>query len=629
MKKVFLFLAAAVAFASCVKEAAPVLDQDNDNLVTITALATKTTLDGVSVVWEENDDIAVVYGGMDLDAIPVFSTTESGSAVKFTGTHPDGYQGAASAYTVYPSDAVTLDAGVVKISHTIPAEQDGVVDPGLNLSFTELDVEALKAGNVSATFHNALTLLKVIVPEGVKEVSFTSNDETLVGEAEFYAPAGGKLGRKSGNNGGKTVTLTRGGSDLEGTHYLLVYPAYTDGLDLRMVGLDDTVYENSVPDIKFLPSEYRTINLTKVFKMDVNATEAVSPLGGELVIPVAATEQYTYTVEIADDPSWISFETSTYVQTKGVFGTNIVFNVAANTTGATRSANVTITWNDGEEQNKKFKITQESAYLDFVYVDPADPASGLIQWEETFDIFGDNSLNNKLTASPYTGVFTIEINEENPEKGTYIVKNIFKNSQFTSGGSNHDNKGGEYYANYGDGKLTILNSNANISSYVFANDVVLTYDPSLKKFTSGAIKLGFTPGGPYNQNNKFIGNYEAVHYVAPDPGAGSVNPLAAAVIGTYTESGWSGWPAPGTLVISATDDPSKGDLRVKFGFDSTLFYATVGGDASSTTLTIAETETMMWGKVSASLTFIPSASYFYGSVNIEYGSPIYSYSASL
>lgn len=625
MKKIFLALAAVAALASCVDEKNIAPEQTGDNLVTITALATKTTLDGTSVVWNAADEIGVVYD-INLDEIPVFSTTGSGSSVKFTGAHPDGYMETISAYAVYPSSAVTLEYGVVKVSHNLPAEQDGTIDRGMNLSFDELDVEDLKAGSATATFKNALTLLKVIVPEDVKEVSFTSNSETLVGDAEFNAPASGAMGRKSVINGGKTVTLTKGGSDLAGTQYLLVYPANTNGLDVRMVGLDDTVYESSVPAIKFWPSEYRTIDLTKVFKMDVAATLAVNPTGGKVTVPVAATAQYTYTVDIVGDPSWISVETSTYVKTKAFAGTNIVFDVDANTTGYPRSAEVTITWNDGEDQSKSFVITQESAYLDFVYVDPADPASGLIQWEETFDIFGDKSLNNKLTASPYTGVFTIEINEENPENGTYIVKNIFKNSQFTSGGSNHMNKGGEYYANYVDGKLTILKSNANISSYVFANDVVLTYDPSLKKFTSGAIELGYTPGGPYNQNNKFIGNYEAVHYVAPDPGAGSVNPLAAAVIGTYTESGFSGTPAPGTLVISATDDPSKGDLLVKFGFDSTLFYATVGGDAGTTTLTIAATETMMWGPISASLTFISSANYIYGTVTYGWGS-ISTYSA--
>ena len=584
MKKIFLALAAVAALASCVKENAPVLDQDNDNLVTITALATKTTLDldGTSVVWDADDEIGVVYN-INLDEIPVFSTTGSGSSVKFTGAHPDGYMETTSAYAVYPSSAVTLEYGVVKVSHNLPAEQDGTIDGEMNLSFDELDVEDLKAGSATATFKNALTLLKVIVPEGVKEVSFTSNSETLVGDAEFNAPASGAMGRKSVSDGGKTVTLTKGGSDLKGTHYLLVYPANTNGLDLRMVGSDDTVYESTAPAIKFSPSEYRTINLTEVFKMDVNATEAVSPLGGELVIPVAATEQYTYTVDIADDPSWISVKTSTYVQTKAFVGTNIVFDVDANTTGSPRSAEVTITWGtDGEET---FTVTQESAYLDFVYVDPADPASGLIQWEETFGFYESEEKANSSTdaLASYTNVFTISLAEgDESTYGTYKIENMLKAYfYYGEGFQENSNKGGVYYANYdAENKKLVVSMTGATKSYNNMSDITLIYDDVNKTFSAETFAAtAVILSGKANPISGFIGGYTAAVKV-DDPGAGGVDASVAKYIGEYVEGSFTStynMLTPGILKIEASDDLSKGTLKIVsiFGKTPSNMYASV------------------------------------------------------
>ena len=227
-----------------------------------------------------------------------------------------------------------------------------------------------------------------------------------------------------------------------------------------------------------------------------------------------------------------------------------------------------------------------------------DPAKELIQWEESFGIFTDDALTSPVEdgGAPLTyenNKFTIEINEENPEKGAYIVKNIFKNSQFMSNMVTYMNKGGEYYANYEDGKLTIFKSNANISSYAFANDVVLTYDSSLKKFTSGAIELGYTTGGPSKQNYMYIGNYEAVHYVAPDPGAGD-SPLSA-FVGTWSESftnnyfmGSGTYSNDQTVTVSVDGDKLLFENMIQINSWGTLYsgsyYGTLSADGKTITL---------------------------------------------
>ncbi len=623
MKRIFLLLAAVAAFASCVKENDLVPDQPEtqaDNIVTLKATSsdTKAVLDGADVLWYGEETVEVVLQKSGSPAYNIELTANVDEAIKnatFTGEISEEAKNDTgleeTGWAVYPNTAVP-DPWDGFLHYTLTETQNGT--DIAHISSARVNTADIQAGAANASFNNFLTLLKITVPEGVNEVSLTAN-YGIVGTANLNKPdAEGKLSVYSYSSK-KTVTLSTGSELDPGTVYsVLVFPGTAETLTLSMTGNDSNdVYESTLNNVELRPGTYRTIDLTKVFAMDVEADSEVpvSFTGGTFEVNVVAVDDKTYNVAIEDGKTWIQL-----LPTKAFNGKTIEFNVDENTSTSSRKADITITWDGG---SRNFTVVQEGKpELSFVYVD-GDPNNDLIQWEETFDIFGEETLDNKITASPYIGVFTIEINEENPEKGTYIVKNIFKNAQFVSGNT-YTNRGGEYYANYNDGELTILKSNANISSYVFANDVVLTYDSSLKKFTSGAIELGYTPGGPNNQQNKFIGNYEAVHYVAPDPGSGSVNPLAAAVIGTYNESGFSGHPAPGTLVISETDDPSKGDLRVKFGFEQTIFYATVGGNANETTLTIAETITTNFGPMSATLTFIPSALYIYGTVNYGWGS---------
>ena len=81
MKRIALFLAAAAAtLASCVKENTLAPEQTSDNLVTIKALATKTTLDGNAVVWEANDAINVVFNSSETQYVAEFTTEDAGES---------------------------------------------------------------------------------------------------------------------------------------------------------------------------------------------------------------------------------------------------------------------------------------------------------------------------------------------------------------------------------------------------------------------------------------------------------------------------------------------------------------------------------------------------------------------
>ena len=611
MKKIFLALAAVAALASCVKENTLVPEQTADNLVTITAVSadTKTTLDGVNVLWEENDAIAVVVEG-ESEYLETFTTssTEKASTAEFTAVLSDELVADETVtgvgYAVYPAASATYELGNVSITHELPEEQTGTITKGMNLSYAKVDADDIKkTSKANAVFSNALTLLKVNVPAGVKSVVLESDimSPTLVGKVNFTVnKTADNISFVQGSTVStkRSVTLSNGGAELEeGVHDLLVFPGTAEALTLTMTGTDDAVYESTLNRVEFVAGTYRTINLTNVFKMGVKDVEAVSPMGGTFDYEVVATAQYDYEVAIEGNPTWIRLNENTHVKTKDFVGTTVSFEVDANTSGSPREADVTISWNNGEPQSKSFKISQSSAYLDFVYVD-GNPANDLIQWEESFGIFTDDALTSPVEdgGAPLTyenNKFTIEINEENPEKGAYIVKNIFKNSQFMSNMVTYTNKGGEYYANYEDGKLTIFKSNANISSYAFANDVVLTYDSSLKKFTSGAIELGYTTGGPSKQNYMYIGNYEAVHYVAPDPGAGD-SPLSA-FVGTWSESftnsyfmGSGTYSNDQTVTVSVDGDKLLFENMIKITYYgspmSGSYYGSLSADGKTITL---------------------------------------------
>ena len=593
MKKIFLALAAVAALASCVKENTLVPEQTADNLVTITAVSadTKTTLDGENVLWEENDEIAVVVEGESDKYLEKFTTssTEKASTADFTAVLSNELVADETVtgvgYAVYPAASATYAAGNVSIAHELPEEQTGTITKGMNLSYAKVDADDLKTGKANAVFSNALTLLKVNVPAGVKSVVLESDimSDALVGTVNFTVnkTADDISFVKDGTVSPKrTLTLSNGGAELEeGVHYLLVFPGTANELTLTMTGTDDAVYESTLNDVEFVAGTYRTINLTKVFKMGVKDVEAVSPMGGTFDYEVVATAQYDYKVAIEGDPTWIRLNENTHV-TKAFVGTKVSFEVDANTSGSPREADVTISWNNGEPQSKSFTISQSSAYLDFVYVD-GNPANDLIQWEESFGVYSSESdaLNGTNATNTYSKkAFNIELSDD-PEKGTYMITNMFyADSYFGEGYQMIYSKGAKYYADYADGVLTVK-KNDSVNSYYFSDNILLTYDSANKKFTAAPI--------PTTSSNVWIGGY-TVTVKVDDPGAGGDLGDAVKVLGntykeSYSLSGAYG-NTPGNLVFEESDDLSIGNVKITniFGCQATGMYATVSGNTITT-----------------------------------------------
>lgn len=576
MKRIILSLA-VISLASCVKEAPVAPVQPGADQVCIKAVNadSKTLLEGYDVVWEASDEISVVLEGntkMAADFAVVESSVQ-GSTADFAGTFEVEWDNFTSAYAVYPSTAVDLTNNV--ITHTLPENQVGGVTSGMILSSSLISVEDLQNGEAEAVFHSALSLLHVMVPAGVKSVELTSANAGLVGTTQFnISKETGRLTRASVNTG-RTVSLVSETELAAKTYPVLVYPGHVGDLTLKMVGTDNAVFTKTVSDITLNAGAVRKVDLTQIFHLYAEETVYASPLGGILEIPVVMTADYEFTV--TENSEWLAVPA-----TKAFHGTNICLEVQQNLTSSVRTAQVTVSW---ENESRTFTVSQAALYIDFIY----DSKGELIQWEENFGIFEteEAALEGTSPKMTYNNVFTIDFSDDF-SKGTYKVSNMFlTDAYWDENGQRVAGVGGEYYADYNNGKLTIKMRGSK-RSYFFAQDVVLTYDSKAKKFTSAApLAFNVNTASSYNKAG-FIGGY--VVTVKAESTSGH-----SALFGDYTESfddsSYYGFPSKGTLKIAESDD-AQYDLKMTF-FGGTsaavTVYATVDGSTIKTVQPKGET----------------------------------------
>ena len=539
MKRILLSLA-VIALASCVKENPVNSVQPGADQVSIKAVNadSKTLLDGYDVVWEKSDEIAVVLETTTKMAANFAAVEASikGSSADFAGTIDVEWDNVTSAYAVYPATAVNLAENT--ITHTLPENQVGGVTSGMILSSAHLSVDELQEGRAEAVFNNALSLLNVIVPAGVKSVELTSANAGLVGTTTFnVSKEDGRLTRASVNTG-RTVSLVSETELAAKTYPVLVYPGHVGDLTLKLTGTDGTVFTKTLSDINFNAGAVRKVDLTQIFHLYAEETVYASPLGGILEIPVVMTADYEFTV--TENSEWLAVPA-----TKAFHGTNICLEVQQNLTSSVRTAQVTVSW---ENESRTFTVSQAALYIDFIY----DSKGELIQWEENFGIFEseDAAIEGVSPKLTYNNVFTIDFSDDF-SKGTYKITNMFLTDAYYGVGYQHVyNKGGEYYADYASGKLTVK-MNSAMKSYFFTQDVVLAYDSNAKKFTSAA-PFPFTANtlSSYNKSG-FVGGYvaSAKSAVASDPIAGkwSVSCLMAPAFGgDFVEK-------TGEMIISGSD----------------------------------------------------------------------------
>ena len=186
MMKSFLLAAAAVAAISCAKELAPEVNETPAPEVelmpmTFTASSegeTKVTHDGNGIVWNSDDEIAIISG----NSVNNFKATEiDGSKATFTGWTTE----AAAHYAVYPASAVNAVTAEGVFDVVIPAVQTAVhgsFDPSALVAVTKADDENnLMFKNIVTTLGTAVGMA-IIMFVGIlfstllgKLISFVSN----------------------------------------------------------------------------------------------------------------------------------------------------------------------------------------------------------------------------------------------------------------------------------------------------------------------------------------------------------------------------------------------------------------------------------------------------------------------
>ena len=285
------------------------------------------------------------------------------------------------------------------------------------------------------------------------------------------------------------------------------------------------------------------------------------PTGGQLTIPVSTGIAYKIQAS-----GWL---TATKADaTKAVQHTVVTLKADANTGSASREGELTF-WDNANNLLFSLNVEQKN-YLPALIKDEEDNS---VNWEETFTLkIGTNETAKK-------NAITIELSDDFT-KGTYKIKNMFVSDLWYNNSLMMTNVGADYYADVEDGVMTVYKAS---KSYYFNEDIKLAVDLDAMTITSLANIACTAPS-----NNK---SAELLNYTITLPKAsegGEESPYAY-LFGEFKESfndaSYYGYPAKGTLIIAASDDPAHHLKMTFFGGKSVAVttYADVSADGSKIT----------------------------------------------
>ena len=278
-----MLLAALTAASSCQQEEVG-LNQPQPTEVTISASAaeTKTAMEGNAVVWEDGDEIALVFTHpTEPSYVGTFSTQIDGgraAQAKFKGklspevTAEGAYDD--SAYAVYPASAVASDGSVI---FTLPSDQtpraDGTFAAGLNLSSALVSLADIREdGQTEVRFRNALSVLRLTPAADVTKVTLTGT-VPFAGKASFVVNAedGGRLvvdteaeWAESDKSMNVTIMPATGAECFDGKTpvNLLVLPGSHTGLVVDITFKEyGNLQKTATANFVLAPSKFYTLNL--------------------------------------------------------------------------------------------------------------------------------------------------------------------------------------------------------------------------------------------------------------------------------------------------------------------------------------------------------------------------------
>lgn len=293
----------------------------------------------------------------------------------------------------------------------------------------------------------------------------------------------------------------------------------------------------------------------------VGATEfTVSPLGGDVEVPVTTAQDYE--VEIEGD--WL-----TYVETKAVREETVVLTAeAANTTKSDLKA--TVKFVAGEKTLATLNVVQKNYYPELIEVD-GEP----VEWAETFDLYRNEDATGDPAVSK-KGVFTFALSDDF-SKGVYKISNMFMAALYYGEGYQQiSNKGGEYYADVEGDVLTIYMDGA-VKSYGFTEDIEVAYDATAKTFSIAETLEGMVYGDGFNRTG-YLANYQAA--VKVDAPAGDEDSVFGNYLESFNSTSTSTAAPGGYLTIEASDNDAKGNVKITamLGQTGLSLYGTMNDD---------------------------------------------------
>ena len=261
-----------------------------------------------------------------------------------------------------------------------------------------------------------------------------------------------------------------------------------------------------------------------------------SPAGGDVEVPVTTSVDYDVVVE-AD---WLA-----YTETKAARSETIVLTATSeNTSGADKTATVTLKAKDADKVLATFSVVQKHYYPEII-----EDSEGPIQWQEKFGLF--RYSYSTTTDYNYKNIFSFTISD-NPAMGTYKILNMFKSQNYYIAGGSVQNQGADYYADIDGDNLVVYKR--EYSSYGFTDNVTLKINREELTITSPSDITVTVYAQPYSGTG-YIKNYSASKYVPVNP------ELVASFVGTYTYSYVYG------------GEKKEGEFVVSLGADGNLLFA--------------------------------------------------------
>lgn len=262
MKKVFLFVLPIIALASCSKEQSSnvAAGEQKTDLVRyeFRAEITKTHLDGdgLSVIWQANDEISVFANGNNYK----FTTQDSGASATFTGEISQAdFDAAETFYALYPYDQTATISGEAISATAISNSQNAVTGTFAN----KINQSVAKAQKIddkvgSFEFKNVGMIFKYTIPAEMNGllrsvmISTNNNEKFIAGNVVIYVADEPTVDKSGLTAADVQVYKTNGLED--GTYFVFCYPtSLAKGLRVKLTYVDDRT-----PEYIFTGKNYTT-----------------------------------------------------------------------------------------------------------------------------------------------------------------------------------------------------------------------------------------------------------------------------------------------------------------------------------------------------------------------------------